>query len=94
MAPAINEPTYRNRRLRRDGLAASRRAAACGEEGLVTAFARAAESEPACDYDGLDDYLAAVLDGEVEDVLEAAGWRPCIGPGRCRRAGRCLRPRP
>jgi len=94
MATATTGATHHDRRLRHDRLAASQRVAACGEEGLATAFARAAESEPACDYDGLDDYLAAVLDGEVEDVLDEAGWRACLGPGRCRRAGRCLRPKP
>jgi hypothetical protein len=94
MAPAINDPTYRNRRLRCDGLAASRRAAACGEEGLATAFRRAGEEGFIDDHDHLDDYLEAVLEGEVEDVLGEAGWRACMRPRRCRRAGRCLRPRP
>jgi hypothetical protein len=94
MTTATTEPTRRDRRLRRDGLAASRRVAACGREGLATAFRRASEEGFIDDHDHLDDYLEAVLEGEVEDVLGEAGWRACMRPRRCRRAGRCLRPRP
>ncbi len=71
-------------------LAASRAASACGEEGLATAFQRACDSGLIDDFDDLDHYLEAVLEGEADDVLAAAGWRDCTRPGRCLRARRCL----
>jgi hypothetical protein len=74
-------------------LAASRATWACGEEGLATAFRRACDAGLIADYDDLDDYLEAVLEGNEDDVLDQMGWRACAWSRRCRRAGRCLRHR-
>jgi hypothetical protein len=78
------------RRANASRLATSRAAAACDTEGLATAFERACDSGLIDDFDDLDQYLEAVLEGEADDVLATAGWRACARPGRCLRARRCL----
>jgi hypothetical protein len=78
------------RRAAANRLAASRTASACDIEGLATAFERACDSGLIDDFDDLDQYLEAVLEGEADDVLAAAGWRACARAGRCLRARRCL----
>jgi len=75
------------------GLAASRRAAACGREGLEAVFRRAAAEGKAGDCDSIEAWMEAIIAGEAEDLIEQGGWRPCRVPRRCLRAARCLQPR-
>ncbi len=84
----------KTRRANASRLAASRAAMACDIEGLATAFHSASDSGLVDDFDDLDEYLQAVLEGEADDVLAAVGWRACARSGRCRRVARCLRRAP
>jgi len=38
-----------------------------------------------------EEWILAVLEGDIDDVLPELGWQPCQNENKCRRAGRCVR---
>ena len=61
----------------------------CGEQGLTAAGAHAIASGKAAKLETPEEWLDAILEGEIEDTLQDLGWRSQCGARRCRRAGSC-----
>ncbi|MEE4235549.1 MAG: hypothetical protein V2I51_02390 [Anderseniella sp.] len=61
----------------------------CGEHGLTAAAAHAIASGSAVKFASPEEWLDAILEGEIKDTLPDMGWRSHCGTRRCRRAGRC-----